>query len=158
MPRAWFARDLEVVESPEAALAALWNPDFDPAYTAILEQPLEGISEPQRAKVRQSKADLHELAYEYSSDTDALLVLSEVYYPAGWKAYLDGTQTPIYPTNYILRGVRVPAGEHTLKLRFEPESYSRSIKLSLAGLSLTLLALAAGLIWRYIPKRKEYSA
>ena len=43
-----------------------------------------------------------------------------MYYPAGWNAYLDGEQVPIHRTNYLLRGVHVPAGEHTVEMRFEP--------------------------------------
>jgi uncharacterized membrane protein YfhO len=47
-------------------------------------------------------------------------VASEVYYPAGWNAYLDGEQVPIHRVDYLLRGVHVPEGEHTLVMRFEP--------------------------------------
>jgi uncharacterized membrane protein YfhO len=43
-----------------------------------------------------------------------------VYYPAGWNAYLDGTKVPLHRTDYLLRGVHVPEGEHTLEMRFEP--------------------------------------
>lgn len=158
LPRAWFVRDTLLANSPEAALAELWNPDFDPAHTAILEQALPNISAPQQARVEQTLASMHKLAYAYESDTAALLVLSEVYYPAGWKAFVDGEEIPIYPTNYILRGLPVPAGAHTVELRFEPESYRLSIKLSLAGLILTLLALIAGVIWQLRRKSKKYSA
>jgi uncharacterized membrane protein YfhO len=49
-------------------------------------------------------------------------VASEVYYPAGWNAYLDGEQAPIHRTDYLLRGVHVPEGEHTLEMRFEPKA------------------------------------
>lgn len=158
LPRAWFVQDIQVVGDSEAALAALWNPDFDPATTAILESPIAGFTPPNEARVKQTVAEMHELAYEYSSDTDAFLVLSEVYYPAGWKAYIDDVPIPIHATNYILRGLKVPAGDHTLKLSMQPESYSRSVKLSLAGLSITILAVLIGLIWPLIRRKKEVSA
>ncbi|MDD3103896.1 MAG: hypothetical protein PHY24_06760 [Candidatus Cloacimonetes bacterium] len=158
LPRAWFVQDIQVVDSAEDALAALWDPDFDPATTAILESPIEGFTPPQEARVKQAVAGMHELVYEYTSDTDAFLVLSEVYYPAGWKAYLDDEPIPIHPTNYILRGLKVPAGHHTLRLSLEPESYRQSVKLSLAGLSLTILAVLIGLIWQLIRRKKEVSA
>ena len=158
LPRAWFVQDIKVVDSAEEALAALWNPDFDPATTAILESPVASFSPPNDARVKQAVAGAHELVYEYISDTDAFLVLSEVYYPAGWKAYLDDVEIPIQPTNYILRGLSVPAGQHTVKLILQPKSYSRSVKLSLAGLLLTVLALLAGLAWQIMRRRKEVSA
>jgi hypothetical protein len=55
-------------------------------------------------------------------DAPRLFVASEVYYPAGWNAYLDGEQVPIHRVDYLLRGVHVPAGEHTLTMRFEPSA------------------------------------
>lgn len=145
LPRAWFAREAIVKESPEAVLEALWDVDFDPATTALLESPIDGLEAPGVSTVIQSKAEMHELTYELSTDKAALLVLSEVYYPAGWKAYLNGSEVPIYPVNYVLRGVKVPAGEHKLELIFAPQSYEKSKMLSMAGLGITLLALLAGL-------------
>lgn len=158
LPRAWFVQDIQVVESAEEALAALWDPDFDPATTAILESPLSGFTPPNEARVKQTVAGMQELAYEYTSDTDAFLVLSEVYYPAGWKAYVDDVEIPIHATDYILRGVSVPAGNHTLKLALQPQSYSRSVKLSLLGLGITILAVLAGLALRLKKHQKQVSA
>jgi len=54
------------------------------------------------------------------TDAPRLFVASEIHYPAGWNAYLDGEEVPIHRVNYLLRGVHVPAGEHTLTMRFEP--------------------------------------
>ena len=158
LPRAWFVQDLKVVNSPEDALATLWNPDFDPATTAILESPVAKFTPPQDARVKQAEAGTHELLYEYICDTDAFLVFSEIYYPAGWKAYLDDVEIPIHPTNYILRGLSVPAGQHTVKMVMQPESYSRSVKLSLAGIVLTILAVLIGLALQIMKRKKEVSA
>ncbi|MCK9583932.1 MAG: hypothetical protein M0R69_03355 [Candidatus Cloacimonetes bacterium] len=158
LPRAWFVQDIQVVDSAEEALAALWNPDFDPANTAILESPLADFTPPENARVKQAVAQMHELVYEYISDTDAFLVLSEIYYPAGWKAYVDDVEIPIQATNYILRGLSVPSGQHTVKLVMQPESYSKGVKLSLAGLGLTILAVLMGLFWQFKKSPKEVSA
>ena len=93
---------------------------------------------------------MHKLSYSLYTDKPAFLVLSEVYYPAGWKATLDGKPVDIHPANYVLRGIQIPAGEHKLELVFAPESYGRSVTLSLIGLSLSLIALIGGalLAWR----------
>ncbi len=155
LPPAWFVSDVVVKNSPDEVLEALWDPAFDPARTALLESPIEGINSPDSSFVRQTKAEMHELAYSLATDKDALLVLSEVYYPAGWKAYLDGSEIPIHPVNYVLRGLKIPAGNHTLELKFAPSSYQKSVRLSLVGLGLTLLALLGGLATDTLLKRKH---
>ena len=67
----------------------------------------------------------NEILYRVRTDRPRLLVLGEVYYPAGWTATLnDEAEVPIWRTNYLLRGVRVPAGEHLLALRFAPASHT----------------------------------
>jgi hypothetical protein len=155
LPRAWFVREQFVAESPEAALAELWNPEFDPSRMAILEEEIGGLGVPQSAKVTQIRSDMHELEYSYRVDTDALLVLSEIYYPAGWKAYIDDEEVPIYPVNYALRGVKVPAGSHNLRLVFEPQSYATGKNLSLAGILLTIFLVMSGLVIHILKTRKD---
>ncbi|HKJ33611.1 MAG TPA: YfhO family protein, partial [Balneolales bacterium] len=66
-------------------------------------------------------------------DTDGFLVLSEIYYPAGWKAYIDGKQTPIFQTDYVLRGIAIPKGQHTISFTFNPESYTVGSKIAWGG-------------------------
>jgi uncharacterized membrane protein YfhO len=83
--------------------------------------------------------DNHALDLTVKSDSDQFLVLSEIYYPAGWKAYLDEIEIPIHKTNYVLRGVEVPAGEHTISMRLEPTSFIWGSRLSWIGNSLILL-------------------
>jgi uncharacterized membrane protein YfhO len=62
-----------------------------------------------------------------------LLVLSEIYYPAGWNAHVDGTPAEIHRTNYILRSVVVPSGSHEVVFKFEPTFYDIGYTLSNAG-------------------------
>ena len=110
------------------------------------------MSAPENPEVELEDFGLHELNFKVKTDKKAYLTISEIYYPAGWKAYIDGQETSIYVTNYILRGVIVPAGEHELQLKFEPEVYDLSLKLSLIGISLVIVLLLAGLYWRYRKK------
>jgi hypothetical protein len=149
LPRAWFVQDTLVVADPAKRIRILRSADFDPAFSAILEEEITGISAPDSASVTQIKAGLHELAYEYHSDTDALLILSEIYYPAGWKAFVDGIEIPIYPANHILRALKVPAGEHKLELVMKPDSYAIGTKLSLAGILITILAVFIGAYFHF---------
>jgi len=158
LPRAWFVQNTVVSNSSEETLQLLSNIGFDPATTAILESPIEGIATPDSAKVKQIKAEMHELAYRYSVKEDALLVLSEIYYPAGWKAFVNGVELPIIPVNHVLRGVVVPAGVHDLELIMEPDSYKTGIRLSLAGILITLFALLIGAIAYFRKPIKDISA
>lgn len=155
LPRAWFVQETVLKNSAEEVLKTLWDVDFDPASTALLESPIEGLYAPDSAFVKQTAADLHTLSYDLATDKDALLVLSEVYYPAGWKAMLDGAEIPIHPVNYVLRGLKIPAGEHKLELILAPKSYALSKKLSLMGLSVTIYALLAGLVHSGLQLKKR---
>jgi len=144
-PRAWFVDSLSVITDSAKRLQTMAKADFNPRKLAIVETKIEGITKPDSSYVKQTAFELHNLKYETQTDKDAFLVLSEIYYPAGWKATLDGKETEIYPVNHILRGIKVPAGKHMLELSFQPDSYSRSLILSLSGLLLISLALLAGL-------------
>jgi uncharacterized membrane protein YfhO len=85
------------------------------------------------------------VAIETNVSSPTLLVLSEVYYPAGWKAYVDGTETEILRTNYILRSVIVPAGKHEVEFRFDPPSYRAGWMLSNGGWCVAIVCILLGL-------------
>lgn len=61
------------------------------------------------------------MKYEFNASGNQFAVFSEVYYPHGWKAYIDGKETPYCKTNYALRGLAIPAGKHTIDFIFDPE-------------------------------------
>ena len=80
------------------------------------------------------------LTYTAVLSTDRIAVFSEIYYQHGWQAYIDETPADHFRTDYVLRGMALPAGEHSITFRFEPQSYKIGNKVSLAG-SVILLAL-----------------
>jgi uncharacterized membrane protein YfhO len=79
-----------------------------------------------------------EVNYHAKNSSDRFAVFSEVFYKHGWKAYVDGKETPIFKTNYVLRGANIPAGEHDIKFVFRPDSYYKSQQLEM---------VASGIIW-----------
>jgi uncharacterized membrane protein YfhO len=88
-----------------------------------------------------------QIEYSVYTDKPALLVFSEIYYPKGWRALLDGEQDiKIYKTNHLLRSVVVPAGEHSIVFNFHPESYYLGLWISLVSLAGTYLLLI-GLVY-----------
>lgn len=83
--------------------------------------------------------------YESNAATNQFAVFSEVYYTAGWNAFIDGKQAPIVKTNYALRGLAVPAGKHNIEFRFEPKSYKLGDTINLIASLLTYLIVFGGL-------------
>lgn len=96
----------------------------------------------------------NELVYRYSAEGERLVTFSEIYYPAGWKSFIDGRETPHLRTNYVLRGMVVPAGEHEIRFSFEPESFYTGNKVSLAS-SILFILLLAGYLAVTIMKRSK---
>ena len=150
LPRAWIVHRARRV-APGEALALLSASTVDPEETALLEGEPPNLGFPDdtssnRASVEEYEADRMELLA--FTKTPGLLVLGEVYYPA-WKAYVDGEPVPLYRADHLLRAVPVPAGEHTVELRYE----SWTLRLGTAISLLTGLVLTTLLVARMRPPR-----
>ncbi len=158
LPRAWFVDGVQKVAPADSILGLMRSESFDPRHLAYVESELSNVQKPDSASVVQTRAEMHNLAYDVQTDKPAFLVLSEVYYPAGWKATLDGKEIPIHAANYILRGVEIPAGKHKLELVFAPDSYKTGVRLSLIGLLVSFLALAGGLVLKHLKRREPLAA
>jgi hypothetical protein len=96
----------------------------------------------------------NELVYNYSAEGEKLAVFSEIYYPAGWKCYIDGTESEYFRANYVLRSMVVPGGEHEIRFVFKPSSYYTGNKVSLAS-SILLMVLIAGYFVSGIIKKSK---
>jgi uncharacterized membrane protein YfhO len=77
--------------------------------------------------------------YDFNATKNQVVLFSEVYYEKGWKAFIDGKETPHFRSNYIIRGLVVPAGKHEIKFIFHPEIYYSTEKISYAS-SIVLLS------------------
>jgi hypothetical protein len=145
LPKAWFVDKVFAVSSAREALDQLGA--FDPAEAAFVmgtEAPVS-IGRKENATVKVTEYGPRAISLQTSNGVAGFLVLSEIYYPAGWKAYVDDVETPIYQTNYLLRGIEVPAGAHTIRFRFNPASHEKSTKISWAMNLSILLLLAVGI-------------
>jgi hypothetical protein len=150
MGNAWFVREYELVASARDELEGLRH--ADPAGTAIIHErfaPLlqdRGFNFDESATIRLLEYAPNRLEYATSAADDQLALFSEVYYPDGWHATVDGEPAAHFRANYILRGMIVPAGQHVIVFRFEPASYHAGARISTAcsGALLLLLLGRAG--------------
>ena len=94
------------------------------------------------------------IVYASSAKTNQFAVLSEIYYDKGWNAFIDGKKTDYLRVDYALRGIPLPAGNHTIEFKFEPQSYKTGNTLALiASLAAYILLLVAGWMeWRKMSK------
>lgn len=143
LPKAFFVDSVITAKSPKQAFDYLMPDRTNFAQTAIVETSSSISTAPDSASnVEVAYYTGPKITLKTNRTKPGFLVLSEIYYPAGWKAKLDGKNIPIYKTDYLLRGMQLPAGEHTLELRFEPQSYT--IGITLAWISLLIQLLIAG--------------
>ena len=126
LPRAFLVGGAQPVATPEDAWTAINAPGFDPRATAYLGPPADGTDAPPalnsgapQGQVAVTRPDGDELRATVESDREAILVFGEVAYP-GWRATIDGAATPLYTADYLFRAVRVPAGQHEVRLTFAP--------------------------------------
>jgi len=118
LPRAWVVNDLIVEPDREKTAEMLLSGTLDPLHTAVLDKGAPfSFPGPGEYKIEWLERSRHKLSLKISCRRDCFLVLSEIYYP-NWHAYLDGREVEVLRTDYLLRGVFVPAGEHALEMKF----------------------------------------
>jgi hypothetical protein len=154
---AWFASQYQIVASADEEIKALEQIKskdkalVDKRFAALVEG--KTFKNDPSATIRLTEYKPNDLKYNYSSGSDQLTVFSEVYYKDGWKAFVDGKETPHFRANYILRAMVVPAGNHTVEFKFHPSSYYNGEKVSLAGSILLFLAVAGYFVWNFRKKK-----
>ncbi|HTE28297.1 YfhO family protein [Flavitalea sp.] len=157
---AWFVKELKYVNSADEEMKALDS--LNPAQTAVIdkrEQPKVTVA-PQPDSAATIKLDFNrndQIKYSSKSSAPQFAVFSEVYYPRGWKAFIDGKEVPIARVNYTLRGLAVPAGSHQIEFKFDPESFRLGDKIGLVIgiISFLLLFGAAWYEWKQYRKNNS---
>jgi hypothetical protein len=158
----WFVDTLLLVPSPDEEIRALY--DIDPARTAVVDASLwkdvvgdfpTSVKHNDSAFIRLVSYNLTDLTYESSSDIPRIAVFSEIFYKT-WKAYIDGVEVPIFQTDYVLRGLEIPAGKHTIEFKCRYELAEKASMFSLYAsifVGRVLCGLIGGLVW--MKKRKK---
>ena len=144
LPRVFLVGSVKQVSRENIALIELGIDSFNPAQTAILMDELPGpVLGTEGSTAELVAYEPHETRVRASIRQPCLLVFSEVYYPPGWKASIDGVETTIYRTDYALRSVYLTPGEHTVVMRYVPSHLRRGLFVSL----LAAAALVGLLVW-----------
>ncbi|MDD5556319.1 MAG: YfhO family protein [bacterium] len=150
MPRAFLARDVLQVRDGAEALDRLLDGSVDPSARIIIEEPPPawyprgGGDEGPPGDAEITMYSPNRIEFRTSSDGPRFLFLSDVSYP-GWEAEVDGAPAPLYLAHYAFRAVPVPAGDHTVVMRFRPRSVavggavSLAAALAIAGLGISAL-------------------
>jgi len=146
MGNAWFVREAVLAENANAELAALINIDLtrqaviDKIFFDQVKNPSYAVEESDTIALVSVKSN--ELIYKYSALGERLALFSEIYYPKGWKCYIDGKESSHFRANYVLRAMVLPGGDHEVRFFFDPSSYKTGNRVSLASSILLILVLA----------------
>ncbi len=141
---AWFVKEVLKANSPaeELNLTGLINTKEVAVLDSKLRVDYGQSSIDSIANIKLLQHTPPYLKYESESTANGLAVFSEIYYPKGWHAFIDGNEVPILRANYVLRALEVPAGKHTIEFRFEPKPYVIGNKITMAsGWILLLITL-----------------
>ena len=156
---AWFVEMLMPVEDADKEILSLDSLDlarvavFDRTDFPLINRFRFQVDSTSVARLTDYRPN--RLTYETQNDHDGVLVFSELYYPQGWVAYLDGSVTDHFRVNYGLRAVKVPAGSHQIQFVFEPKVILRGSKISLASSVIFGIILLGGGFFALFRRRKK---
>ena len=156
---AWLIDSIAFVDDADAEMAALGS--FDPRHTAVADRkfidalggdivkPLPGDS------AALTYYSPNTLKYDVNTTSGGIVVFSEVYFPWGWKATIDGAPATLGRVNYILRALRIPAGHHQVTLTFDPDSIRNTAAVAYACVTLIYLLVLLALFMTYMRSKHE---
>lgn len=156
---AWFVSDLKFVESPNQEIKSIGV--IDSKKTAVIassdKKYFDGktVQPDSTAYINLTKYQPNELEFKSQSKTPQLGVFSEIYYPHGWKFFIDEKEVPYIKADYLLRAVHVPAGNHDIRMVFEPEVIEKGKWISLICFGLFILLSGAGIYFVYRKRDKR---
>ncbi len=156
LPRAFFVDGYKIADGLQI-LESLRAGTFDPAKTIYFENdPKLRVEKPDTTVyVKFLDYKIQSMKLQVKASGNNLLLLSEVYYPAGWNAYIDGKPAEIYKADYFLRAILVPGGVHEIELKFEPKVYSVGRAMTLGTNGIVILLLIVALYGMFMKRRKK---
>lgn len=154
---AWFVSELKFARTANEEIKSIG--EIDNKRVAVIHQEdkryFEGktLAKDSTAFIQLTDYKEDEISLKTQSKTPQLAVISEIYYPYGWKMLVDGKEVPYIKANYLLRAVHIPAGNHTIKMIFEPEVIQKGKTISMIAFGFFLILSVLGIFILY--KRKK---
>lgn len=171
---AWFVSDIKWVKTADEEMAALNGPglqnpmdtttgNFNPAQTAIVRDTFKSVignynfgkDSAAYVKLAPDGYGPMDMKYESNNTQAGVAVFSDIYYPTGWTATIDGKEAPIFKANYVLRAMKIPAGKHIIEFKFHSKAFETGKKMALIGSILLSLLIVAGIYFGLFSKNKE---
>ena len=157
---AWFVNKVQYVNNANEEIDALDS--IIPTETAVVDarfkDVLKGTTESYKdslSSIRLTSYTPNRLTYETNNAQDGIAVFSEIYYPDGWHVTIDGQPAELARADYILRTMYVPAGQHTIEMRFDPTSLHVTEGIAYGALALLVIGIIVAVL---ITKRKYVKA
>ena len=145
---AWFVNNIKSVNDANSAILALDTLSVE--NTAIVEEKDFSVESTKFSTSEKDQIQLvsyaeNELKYEYESEDKTFAVFSEIYYPSGWQAFIDGKPAEHFRVDYVLRGMPLPAGNHEITFKFQPQIVSYGGTISLFSFIVLMIVILGGL-------------
>ncbi|WP_405381903.1 YfhO family protein [Maribacter sp. LLG6340-A2] len=159
---AWFVQELLPVSNANEEIKALDS--LDTKNRAVFNKTRFSTISPlsyemdSTATISLSEYEPNHLIYTSKNKNDGVAVFSEMYYKNGWNAYIDGKAVDHFKVNYVLRALNVPAGNHTVEFKFEPEVVAQGSRITLASNILLVLIFLGGIGFTFWKTKKEGEA
>ncbi len=132
---------------------------FEPKKTAVMRDKFKSemgsytFGKDSAAYVKLDRYGLDEISFKSSNSKDGLAVFSDIYYEMGWKAYVDGKETPIMKADYVLRSIKIPQGAHSIVFKFHPDSFYKGQNIAMVS-SILLILICLGAFMPLFKKPK----
>lgn len=151
---AWFIEELKTVDTEDEEILLLDTLDLKKQAVVLkgnstLESTYKVDSS---AVIKLTSYKPNHLVYETSNTNNGVAVFSEMYYKNGWNAYVDGVLKPHFRANYLLRGLEIPKGKHTIEFKFEPQVIKTGSSIALASSVGLFLLIIGGLFYEFKKK------
>lgn len=159
MGNAWFVNNYTFVDNADKEIAALNT--LDVKTTAVVDKRFEdkltgfSITPDSTATIELTEYKPNMLKYKSSAKSEQLAILSEMYYPNGWEAYIDGKPATHFCADWTLRAIRIPEGQHEIVFQFEPHGYNTARGIASASSGLLVLLLIGGIGSLFYRKRNK---
>ncbi len=156
---AWFVSDVKFAANPNEEIKMIG--EIDNKKIAVIfnddKKYFDGkpLAKDSTAVINLTSYQPNAIELKSESKTPQLAVFSEIYYPHGWKMLVDGKEVPYIKANYLLRAVHVPAGNHTIKMVFEPEVIAKGKLFSMISFGLFLILSLGGVYFVYRKRNKR---